>query len=242
MNKRIILPSIFTGLNLSFGFFAILFIIEGKLLISAWFILLCFLMDGMDGLAARITKGYSSFGANFDSIADMVSFGIAPAMLMFFVSKNIFRSDIITGIVPYIFALCGALRLARFNANLTNLEVKHDFIGLPIPIAAVLISSFFIFFRKIEINSTILILFHFLGLVTALLMVSKITFLNFNSVVKNIYQNKFLFVISLCTVVTAVIIPHFIFFPVFFIYLNWDIIWHIVAIHRNIKIENGEYE
>ncbi|RLC48602.1 MAG: CDP-diacylglycerol--serine O-phosphatidyltransferase [Candidatus Cloacimonadota bacterium] len=238
MNKRIILPNIFTGINLFFGFFAILFIMEGKLLIGAWFILLCFLMDGMDGVAARMTKGYSLFGANFDSIADIVSFGIAPAMLMFFVSKSIFRSDIIAGIVPYIFALCGALRLARFNTHLINLAVKHDFIGLPIPIAAVLMSSFFIFFRKIEINSTVLILFHFLGLVTALLMVSKITFLNFNSVMKNIYQNKVLFIISLCTVVTAMIIPHFIFFPVFFIYLNWDIILHIAAIHRNIKVEN----
>jgi CDP-diacylglycerol--serine O-phosphatidyltransferase len=133
-----LIPSLFTTGNLICGFFSIISTFSGQYLQAAIFIILAHLLDGLDGYIARLTKTTSQFGIEFDSLADVVSFGLAPAILVYY-----------WALVPWgtwgwlaacLYAVCGALRLARFNVQVKNVEKSH-FVGLPIPAAAEMIAA-----------------------------------------------------------------------------------------------------
>lgn len=147
--KRSFFPSLFTMLNLFFGFFSILNALQGKFVTASWMILIAAVWDAIDGKIARKTQTYSDFGIEFDSIADVVSFGAAPSILIYQVFFYKFEAFGITlsffGIVLSFFPLLfGAIRLARFNVSLDSFE-KENFSGLPIPAMAVTLSSYVIF-------------------------------------------------------------------------------------------------
>lgn len=132
------LPNTFTALNMACGFTAILYGLKGEFYIACMFIVLGAVFDSVDGRVARMTNTQSSFGEQFDSMSDLVSFGVSPAIIYYFR----FLSD--AGrpgmIAAFVFILCGALRLARFNANIDR--VKSDYFqGLPIPGAATAVIS-----------------------------------------------------------------------------------------------------
>ncbi|OIQ16686.1 MAG: CDP-diacylglycerol--serine O-phosphatidyltransferase [Bacteriovorax sp. MedPE-SWde] len=133
------LPNTFTALNMACGFASIIFAMKGNFYIACLLLLLGAIFDMVDGRVARLTGTQSLFGEQFDSISDVVSFGMAPALLMylkFFTEMGRFGV-----IVPFIYLLCGALRLARFNANID--KVTSDFFqGLPIPGAALGVIGF----------------------------------------------------------------------------------------------------
>jgi CDP-diacylglycerol--serine O-phosphatidyltransferase len=132
----------FTMLNLFFGYFAIVNVFRENFVAASWFIIAATVWDAIDGKIARLTRTYSEFGIQFDSIADVVSFGAAPAILiyqLFFYKLG--PSGIILSFFPLLF---GAIRLARFNVNLDGFK-KGNFSGLPIPSMAVTLSSFVIF-------------------------------------------------------------------------------------------------
>src|SRR5881628_97628 len=125
-----LIPSLFTTGNLICGFFSIISTFNGHYLQAAVFIILAHLLDGVDGSVARLTKTTSQFGIEFDSLADLVSFGVAPAILAYY-----------WALVPWgtwgwlaacLYVVCGALRLARFNVQIGTVEKSH-FVGLPIP-------------------------------------------------------------------------------------------------------------
>ena len=127
------LPNIFTALNIACGFGAIMYSMNGRFYMACMLIILGSLFDSVDGRVARLTGTQSSFGEQFDSLSDLISFGIAPSLIYY----NRFLSDFgrIGIVVAFIYLLCGALRLARFNANIDR--VKSDYFqGLPIPGAA----------------------------------------------------------------------------------------------------------
>jgi CDP-diacylglycerol--serine O-phosphatidyltransferase len=127
------LPNTFTALNMACGFAAIFLAFKGQFYQSALLIVLGAVFDSVDGRIARWTGTQSSFGEQFDSMSDLVSFGISPAFLFYF--KFLTGTGRIGMILTFLFALCGALRLARFNANID--KVKSDYFqGLPIPGAA----------------------------------------------------------------------------------------------------------
>ncbi len=133
------IPCIFTAANLFCGFAAIQFVISKDYIWAAWYIFFSMIFDIMDGRIARMTSGTSTFGAEFDSLADMVSFGVAPALLVYY---RYMDTAGVTGItVAFIFVLCGALRLARFNI------MPHTpyFLGLPIPGGAAFAASLVLF-------------------------------------------------------------------------------------------------
>lgn len=138
------LPSAVTLGNLCCGFISILKVSEGKFAAGAWMILLAMIFDIMDGRVARLTKATCRFGEELDSLADLVSFGVAPAFLFyqkFDFMANFGRAGLI---LACIFVFCGALRLARFNV-----QASSDFFsGLPIPAAAAIVSSLVVYGEK----------------------------------------------------------------------------------------------
>jgi CDP-diacylglycerol--serine O-phosphatidyltransferase len=141
--KRALVPSVFTTLNLLFGFFAILSAIQGKVVTASWMIILAAVWDGLDGKIARKTQTHSEFGIQLDSIADIVSFGVAPSVLIYQVFfYKVGAAGILLSFLPLLF---GAIRLARFNSNQDASEEKGNFTGLPIPSMAATLSTYVIF-------------------------------------------------------------------------------------------------
>ena len=160
--KIYLLPNLMTAGNLFCGFTAILKILEGALLQSSnpdaasdlfhaaiWFILGAFVFDFLDGRLARLGGHDSPFGREFDSLADIVSFGLAPALMVYRVVLHEFPRA--CWIIAFVYLACGALRLARFNTVSANDEqdnaghAKKNFTGFPIPAAAGLIASITLF-------------------------------------------------------------------------------------------------
>jgi CDP-diacylglycerol--serine O-phosphatidyltransferase len=160
--KIYLLPNLMTAGNLFCGFAATLRILEGVLLQFAgqsatdkfhdalWFILGAFIFDMLDGRLARLGGHESPFGREFDSLADIISFGLAPALLIYKIVLQ--ESSRFGWLVAFVYLACGALRLARFNciAASSGGGVDKDFKGFPIPAAAGLIASLTLFMLWIE--------------------------------------------------------------------------------------------
>jgi len=134
-----ILPSLFTTGALFCGFFAIVQAMQSNFEWAAVSIFIAMILDGLDGRVARLVHAQSDFGAEYDSMADMVSFGVAPALVMY---EWALRSlDRLGWIVAFIYCVSAALRLARFNANIGVVD-KRYFQGLASPAAAALVAGF----------------------------------------------------------------------------------------------------
>ncbi len=139
-----LLPSLFTVANLLSGVYAIVAVYNDEYLKAAIAILVAFMLDGFDGAIARLTNSQSEFGIQLDSLADLVSFGVAPAILAYVWAIKPYGQVawFFEAIVPMaLFVSCAAFRLARFNIQTTKLD-KRYFIGLPSPAAAMTIASF----------------------------------------------------------------------------------------------------
>lgn len=126
-------PSFFTLMNLFCGFVAITQIHQGQFVYACYLIILAGLFDLLDGMAARLTRGASLFGAELDSLCDVVSFGVAPAYLIY--ARMLEGSGMFGLIISALPAMCSAVRLARFNLQFSE-EKKLDFEGLPAPVQA----------------------------------------------------------------------------------------------------------
>jgi CDP-diacylglycerol--serine O-phosphatidyltransferase len=136
---RAVVPSLFTTLNIFCGFLSILSVNQGHFYNGAWFIILAAIFDSLDGVMARITKSSSQFGVELDSLADVVSFGVAPSFMVY--QAHLFSIEnwgIMIAALPVVF---GAIRLARFNVQLVGFD-KDYFNGLPIPMQAITICAF----------------------------------------------------------------------------------------------------
>ncbi len=138
------IPNTISLINLFMGCLALVFIFESKLVIGAYLILACSLLDYFDGAAARLLNAYSETGKQLDSLADLISFGMAPAGILFYYYKNsIYNLNpegmyIVLPSLAFLIAVFSALRLARFNVEE---ESKDYFTGLPTPANALLIAS-----------------------------------------------------------------------------------------------------
>ena len=139
-NAVYVIPNLITAGNLFWGFFAIIKSLNGQFGWAAYAIFLAAVFDMLDGRVARLTKGTSEFGVQFDSLCDAVSFGVAPAFMMFQYSLHSFGR--LGWIACFLYMACGVLRLARFNVLSSIGKTSGDFAGLPIPMAAVTVASF----------------------------------------------------------------------------------------------------
>lgn len=136
---RAVVPSLFTTLNIFCGFLSILNATQGQYQTAAWFIILAAIFDSLDGMMARITRSSSQFGVELDSLADVISFGVAPSFMVYQVFLYTLDNwGVILAAMPLVF---GAIRLARFNVQLVGFD-KDYFNGLPIPMQAITLCSF----------------------------------------------------------------------------------------------------
>ena len=133
-----LLPNLFTTAALFAGFFAIVQAMNNRYELSAVAIFIAMIMDGLDGRVARMTNTQSAFGAEYDSLSDMVSFGVAPALVVYVWALQPLNK--LGWIAAFIYCACAALRLARFNTKLDSQD-KRYFQGLPSPAAAALIAG-----------------------------------------------------------------------------------------------------
>lgn len=174
-----IVPNLFTTANLFSGFFGIVNAINGDYLMAAYAILASCVFDILDGKVARFTRATSRFGVEYDSLADLVSFGVAPGLLMYLWTLRPYGR--IGWLAAFVFMACGALRLARFNVQTGTISSKY-FVGLPIPGGAGMIATTVIFLSKWHpapfssaANITLLVTTYLLGF----LMVSTFPFNSF---------------------------------------------------------------
>jgi CDP-diacylglycerol--serine O-phosphatidyltransferase len=177
------LPSLFTLANMLCGFAAILVSIRGEFELAAVLIGLSILFDITDGAVARLVGSVTPFGLQFDSLADLVSFGLAPALLAFNVfSQGRDQWDPLGWVVCFLWVACAAIRLARFNTTIDPTADKRYFVGMPSPGAAgVVLASVFAFGDQMEGRDRLWVLL--IVAVPALLMVSRIRFRSFRSLV-----------------------------------------------------------
>lgn len=165
-----IIPNALTALNLVLGVFAIISTLQQQFVYAAFFIVSAMIADGFDGRAARFFKVSSEFGKELDSLCDLVSFGVAPAILAYVFSLH--ELGYAGYGVAAFFATCGALRLARFNVNTGS--VKGYFMGLPIPAGGCVVSTFILVGYKPGAW-----LFAFMVAIVGYLMVSTIRYPDF---------------------------------------------------------------
>jgi CDP-diacylglycerol--serine O-phosphatidyltransferase len=206
-----ILPSLFTTGNLLAGFYSITLTLAGDFARAAVFILVAHVLDGLDGRVARFTRTTSRFGIEYDSLADLVAFGVAPAVLAYR-----------WALVPWgdwgwlaasLYVACGALRLARFNVQVDSVE-KRSFVGLPIPAAADVIASVVLLYYYVGgagatyKRATLLVLTY----VLAALMVSNFRYFSFKELPFRRRQGFWILVLAILLVQVAIAIPQVVLF------------------------------
>jgi len=168
-----LLPNFFTSLSAFFGVMSIIASSQGKFEKAFIYIVLSLVADGLDGRVARLTNTTSQFGLEFDSLADIVAFGVAPAMMLFFaIGEEYGRFG---ALVSGVFVVFGAIRLARFNVTTMENDPRY-FIGLPIPTAAVVLSSWVMLEVEYGIFKTPILIG---ALLLAFLMVSNFRYPSF---------------------------------------------------------------
>jgi CDP-diacylglycerol--serine O-phosphatidyltransferase len=198
-----ILPSLFTTGNVFCGFYAFVAVLNEQFYFAAWAIVAGMIFDGLDGRIARLTKTTSAFGEQYDSLADIITFGMAPAFLAYsWVLKPFGR---LGWMAAFLFLLCATLRLARFNVTNPEIRSKH-FIGLPSPASAVVIASIVIAFEDLfatRMNPFIMVMVVY---ALAFLMVSNIKYPAFKrfDFKKRVVFSRFLFVILFIYVLATI--------------------------------------
>jgi CDP-diacylglycerol--serine O-phosphatidyltransferase len=174
--SRSFVPSVFTVMNMLSGYIAIVMSGEGSFVAACWFIILAAFFDTLDGFVARITNGTSDFGVELDSLSDLVSFGAAPAYLVY--KFGLEGLPGITGIcVSSLLMIGSGVRLARFNITMIGYN-KDSFSGLPTPAQALTIAGFVLWMSGDPIFPPSLMQSFLVGLsaALALLMVSKVNY------------------------------------------------------------------
>ncbi len=227
-NYRFIFPNIFTVANLFCGFLSIIAAAEGEPTTAAWLIILGGFLDALDGKVARISGAQSDLGKELDSIADFLTFGVAPAFIIYTFKLHMFGKW--GWIIGLIYITASGYRLARFNL-LAQSEEKQNFLGLTVPVAALTLASYIILcyhqwgqVRYGEYVITMMILF-------SALMVSQIEYDalpdNFNTRANRI---KIIYIVGLAA--AALINPRLLMFPLFALYILIGLVKEGIRIGR----------
>ncbi len=191
---RYLFPNFFTALSIFVGVIGIIASIKGNFEKAAWLIFLSLILDGLDGRVARWTNACSKFGVEFDSLADVVAFGVAPAILLYQTIGHEYGK--FGSMVAALFVVFGAIRLARFNVMAPNSE-PSVFIGVPIPTAAIFVASWVLLYLKYHIFKLPVLL---MSLGIALLMVSNIRYPSFK---KFSFQKRYVIKLLILVVIVS---------------------------------------
>ena len=235
MNYRRFLPNLCTAMNLFFGMCSILSTAEGHLDWAAIFILLALVADGMDGRVARALGVSSEFGKEMDSLCDLGSFGVAPAVLAWTLALH--NYGLLGVVVAIFFAVCGMWRLTRFNVNAS--VVHGYFMGLAIPAGGNLVAMSTWLFLELGIDPTSFGLVYPAAVaITAYLMVSHVHYPDFKGGGEKIYLVSKLFALAVFAgilyVGSAAILPA-VFAGIFATYALFGIVNHTIAVMARAK-------
>lgn len=249
-----LLPNSLTAGNLFFGFLAILRCIQANYatdltIISeyftqaVWFILCSVICDALDGRVARLGGRESLFGKEFDSIADVVSFGVAPSLMVLFLilqptEKYPFFLQI-GWLIAFVYLLCASVRLARFNVlthpmltPIERLKESKDFLGLPVPAAAGMIASLVLVLNSLELRGLAIVLPP-LMLAIAVLMVSNISYPSFKDLDWHTSTRLKTFIYLILGLAIIFIIKELAFALLFFSYITYGPVRHFYRLYRD---------
>ncbi len=210
----VILPSAFTSGNLFFGVWSIVQASRGEFPAAAWFIVVAAVLDLLDGRVARMSRTGTSFGAELDSLVDIVSFGIAPAMLLFFWQ---FQGREWGWLLSFIYVLAAALRLARFNVIQAG-QAKTHFIGLSSPISGITLATLYPFSQTAFFHARLgfvplTLLVVLLTISLALLMVSQVPYPVVPKVGVRTWKGRLALLAHVVALAGALYFPEYFFFP-----------------------------
>jgi CDP-diacylglycerol--serine O-phosphatidyltransferase len=238
-NYKGFIPGTFTMGNVVCGFLAILSAFEGNITTACWFIFLAGFLDALDGKVARLSGGSSQFGVELDSLADFLSFGVAPAVLVYSIKLNTLGKW--GWVISIVYIMAAAYRLARFNL-LAETDEKKDFLGLPVPAGALTIVAYILFSYELWGNLqysewlvSMVILFSFL-------MVSQVQYDTF----PDKFETKSARIKLAVLVISAVIIiikPRLLLFPFLSLYILFGMIREIYRLfYMGVeKVKGREY-
>jgi len=231
-NLLYILPNLFTAASIFVAILSMIYAVEGKYEYSAWLIFLSLIFDGLDGRVARLTNTCSRFGIEFDSLADIVAFGTAPALLVYlYVGGDYGRFGVV---VSALFVILGAIRLARFNV-MTSKSEPSVFIGVPIPTAAVFISLLILLFQKYGIKDDFGLVILIASILVSVLMVSNIRYPSFKKVDLSPQHMMKLFVVILVVALSLFMFPIEGFTILFLVYLLYGPIRALTLLKKQIS-------
>jgi len=216
-----LLPNLFTTAALFAGFYAVIAAINNRFEYAAIAVLVAMVLDGLDGRIARLTNTSSAFGAEYDSLSDMVSFGLAPALIMYEWSlHNVSRQGFGQAgwVAAFLFTACAALRLARFNVQI-NVADKRFFKGLASPAAAaIMVCTVWIFHDYGITGRQVTLLSMTVTIATALLMVSNFRYYSFKDIGGNKRVPFFVLLILVLIFVFTSLDPPGVLFSGFLVY------------------------
>lgn len=211
-----VFPGFFTMGNLLCGFLSILRSLDGDAIQAAWLVILAGFFDALDGGIARFSGSESQFGTELDSFADLVSFGVAPAVLLY--SFKLPYLGEWGWILGFVFVLCGAFRLARFNIRSQTEETLYH-IGLPIPVAGITIIGYVLFSYELWDQLKYLEILIALIVVFSGLMVSGLAYDTFPRFSLNTRENKIKLLCIFIAIIAVLIKPKIMIFPLGLIYV-----------------------
>lgn len=225
-SKLYFVPNLFTLFNLFFGFLALIKIISEEYQLAAWFIIFAVIFDAWDGVVARATNLESSFGFEFDSLADMISSGLAPALLIY--SAALHDYGVWGVIIGFCYVFSGSYRLTRFNV-LHNQTSSKGYTGLPLPLCAVVVSSLWIFsppFITVDISGWWVYIMIFLSII----MVSPVPY-NWPEIsFKKGYKTSIISLFLLFGTGIMILFPKKYLFPLLMIYILYGMVRWVVKI------------
>ncbi|MBD3226264.1 MAG: CDP-diacylglycerol--serine O-phosphatidyltransferase [Caldithrix sp.] len=230
--SKSIVPNFFTIANMFSGYMSVIFaVFHRDLVMASWMIVLAAFLDAMDGKVARMTHSSSKFGVEYDSLADVISFGLAPSVLIYtYYFYQLKTVGIFMSFFPLLF---GGIRLARFNVQLESTEKSH-FIGLPSPAAANVFATYIIFMNYYFpglILSKVLIIFTFL---VSVLMVSTIHYELLPSIsFRDNWQKKVTSFLYVMAIIFLILFPKTLFFPYIMLYVLSGLVRYIFAWNRS---------
>ena len=233
-----ILPNLFTTGNLFCGFWSIISVFQEKFYYASVAILLAAAFDALDGKVARLSGASSKFGVQYDSLSDLVSFGIAPAVLAF--SWALRPYGRFGWLAAFLFVVCGALRLARFNVQTSSGESKY-FKGLPIPAAGAMIAlTILLYLRLVETGWVKDIVILVMIYVLAFLMVSTIRYFSFKELGLARRKPFSIFMFIVLSMIVIVMEPVLVLFAFIFFYVFSGPAAMLIAWHKKKTVKKLE--
>ena len=228
-----------TSLNVFCGFLSLLYASQHDFQMAAVFIIVAAIFDAFDGIVARLLGTSSRFGVELDSLSDVVSFGAAPAFLIY--KAYAFQLGVAGIVLSSLLLIFGALRLARFNLSVEDLNTKSDFSGLPIPVSAITVALLVFSFHK---DGSLIFPYNYfaapLVIGLAILMVSKIRYNALPKMKDKNFKQKILFIATLLVALVLTFLTDGVI--VFFIFLGMVLFGVLRALYYLIAGSKDEIE